>query len=152
MFSGIVKASCPVTHVERLQGMTRFSVQLTSELAAGLVVGASVAIDGVCLTATKIENCIVSFDAIEETLERTTISSIENGQSVHVERSLRFGDEVGGHMLSGHIFGTGRIEHIEKSPNNYIITITVPSDWMKYILSKGYIAVDGSEPYSGERI
>ncbi len=144
MFSGIVKASCSVLNVERLEGMTRFCVQLTPELAADLLVGASVAIDGVCLTATKIENNRVCFDAMEETLTRTTLSTIENGHYVHVERSLRLGDEIGGHILSGHVFGTGRVEQIEISPNNHIITINVPSDWTKYILTKGYIAVDGA--------
>jgi riboflavin synthase len=93
----------------------------------------------------KIEERLVYFQAIQETLHRTSLHSYDKGQRVHVERSARFGDEIGGHILSGHIHGAATLEKIEKPDGaNVIFHIRCPQKWMSYIFEKGYIAVDGA--------
>lgn len=144
MFTGIVKGTFPVVFVERQEGIARLQVQLDDSLVSGLEKGASVSIDGVCLTATGIKGTMVSFDIIAETLAKTTLDALHVGRLVNVERSLRFGNEVGGHLLSGHIYGTAVITRIDKSTNNHIVTLQCQSEWMCYILEKGYIALNGA--------
>lgn len=142
MFSGIVQKKVPVTQVEQRPGLTRLGVELGS-LAEGLMRGASVSISGACLTATDIENGHVSFDLMGETLAKTTLGAIKTGDRVNVERSLRVGDEIGGHRVSGHVTGKATIAKIEQPPNNWIVTLQCDPAWMAYILSKGFIALDG---------
>ncbi len=144
MFTGIVKGSFPVTAVSASPGLLCFSVELDPTLTQNLATGASIAVDGVCLTVTAINDHIVSFQVIEETLNKTTLAHLKPGSLVHIERSLRFGDEIGGHVLSGHVFGCGIIEKVHTSPNNRVLTIRVPPEWMDYILPKGFIAIDGA--------
>ena len=145
MFTGITQGTYEVTSVERLSDLLRYAVKLSPALAKGLEVGASVSIDGVCQTVVSIEEEVsVTFEAIQETLERTTLGDIEQGQRVAVERSARVGDEVGGHDVSGHVIGTGEIVECVKDGHVYDLLIKVPEAWMKYVLPKGFIAVDGS--------
>ena len=91
-----------------------------------------------CLTATSVSDT-VTFDVIPETLDRTTLGSLSSGSNVNVERALKFGDELGGHLLSGHIMGTAEIVAVE----NQDYTIQCPPEMAEYIQEKGYIAVDG---------
>ena len=143
MFTGITKGLGSVIELERKPGLVSFTVALPSGYGAGLQTGASVAIDGVCLTAAEIELDDVRFDVMEETLRKTTLGSIVMGSKVNVERSYRVGDEIGGHIVSGHVNGTAEIVAINTPDNNKAVTFRVPKEWMKYILSKGFIAVDG---------
>lgn len=144
MFTGIVKGVFETSHVVHKAGLVSFQVSLTPEMLENLEVGASVSIDGVCLTATRIEQGRVAFDMMQETLDRTTLGEIKDGHSVNVERSAKNGDEIGGHLLSGHVDTTARIVKIEKPENNFIITFELSSVWMKYVFSKGYIAINGA--------
>lgn len=139
MFTGIVKGIGWVTVIEITPSILRYAVQFPPELLAGLERGASVSIDGVCQTVVKINQDQIWFEAIDETLERTTFKGMQIGRSVNLERAARFGDEIGGHLLSGHIYGSAPILSIEQN----IYTIACPIDWMKYFFSKGYIALDG---------
>jgi riboflavin synthase len=125
-------------------------VELNDELSQGLTPGASVSIDGVCLTAVAIDRHRVSFQAVEETLRLTTLGGLRSGDRVSVERSLRAGDEIGGHELAGHVSGTGTITESIPRGDGLDLRVTVPSDWMKFILPKGFIAVDGSSLTVGE--
>lgn len=143
MFTGIVKALVEVKTLEKKPGLFTFGIDFPPEFIEALEGGASVAVDGVCLTATKIEGSRACFDAMTQTLSITTLGSLEVGDKVNVERSARFGDEIGGHILSGHVYGKAKITHIERPENNQFDTFEVPSEWMKYILPKGYIALDG---------
>ncbi len=135
MFTGIIQGTGCVQSVRR-DSVVTIDVQIPS--TEGLEIGASVAIDGVCLTATSVSDT-VTFDVIPETLERTTLGSLSSGSNVNVERALKFGDELGGHLLSGHIMGTAEIVAVE----NQDYTIQCPSEMSEYIQEKGYIAVDG---------
>jgi len=143
MFTGIVKALSKVENLQKKEGIARLTILLTPELTQNLEIGASVAINGVCLTVTKISGNSVSFDLIQETLDRTNLNLIQIGDRVNVERSAKFGDEIGGHLLSGHVYGTAKITKIENSPNNHIITLQASPSWMKYFFSRGFIALDG---------
>ena len=135
MFTGIIQGIGCVQSVRR-DSVVTIDVQIPS--TEGLEIGASVSIDGVCLTATSVSET-VTFDVIPETLERTTLGSLSSGSNVNVERALKFGDELGGHLLSGHIMGTAEIVAVV----NQDYTIQCPSEMSEYIQEKGYIAVDG---------
>lgn len=150
MFTGITRGTFPVTHVERAPDLLRFRVELGDALIAGLACGASVAIDGVCQTVTAIDGREASFDAIRETLDRTTLGELAPGARVAVERSYRIGDELGGHEVAGHVTGVGRIASARHDGDLHVLRIAVPAAWMKYILPKGFIAVDGSSLTVGE--
>ena len=142
MFTGIVQGTgC----VQSVQGDAVVTVAIEIPSTEGLEVGGSVSIDGVCLTATSVGKS-VTFDIIQETLERTTLGSLSPGSNVNVERALKFGDELGGHLLSGHIMGTAEIITIK----NQDYTIKCPTEMAEFIQEKGYIAVDGISLTIGE--
>ncbi|MFH1632063.1 MAG: riboflavin synthase subunit alpha [bacterium] len=143
MFTGIVQALVNVAEVEDRPGLKSFALELPLETVDNLKIGASVAIDGVCATVVKIEDQKVWFDAMEETLQRTTIGQIDIGSQVNIERSARIGDEIGGHLMSGHVIGMTEIAGIDEPDNNRVVTFKVPIDWMRYILNKGFIGLDG---------
>lgn len=143
MFTGIVKGLGTVVSGHAKPGLATFVVRLPKGYGDGLQIGASVAVDGVCLTATEIRGDDVSFDAMQETLEKTTVGSITEGSRVNVERSYRVGDEVGGHVVSGHVTGTAEIVAVNAPENNRVITFRVSPEWMKYVLPKGFVALDG---------
>jgi riboflavin synthase len=152
MYSGITKGLYEVIEVNKTPGLISYTVNLPAKLCEGLIPGASVAVDGVCQTVVKIVRNHVSFDAIQETLERTTLNNLRVGCYVSIERSLRLGDELGGHEVSGHVFGTGVIHERIPENNNLTLIIKCNPEWMKYILPKGFIAVDGSSLTVGETI
>ena len=117
MYTGIVQALLPVAEVEELTGLRRFHLDFPEALMDGLELGASVGLNGVCLTVTAIEGSRVSFEAIVETLRITNLSGVENGTLVNVERSARAGVEVGGHILAGHVVDTApvlTVEHVNR--------------------------------------
>tara|TARA_Y100000589_G_scaffold320275_1_gene349977 strand:+ start:5329 stop:5928 length:600 start_codon:yes stop_codon:yes gene_type:complete len=141
MFTGIVQGKGEIVSIESGNEITTFQISVPS--TEGLQIGASVSIDGVCLTATAFSDDIVSFDVIPETLEKTTLGQLEQGHHVNVERSLRYGDEVGGHLLSGHIIGRGLVSKSERVGDGAQYSIIAPPDVRKYIVSKGYVGIDG---------
>lgn len=143
MFTGIVQGLCRVVSVSREPNLTRFHVDL-GELAPGVQLGASVAINGTCLTVTGTADTTVSFDVIEETLRLTNLGLVEEGARVNVERSLRFGDEVGGHILSGHVSDRIAVSNVRESTNERRLSFSVPQRWMKYLHHKGFVALDGA--------
>jgi riboflavin synthase len=150
MYSGITKGLFLVTRVKREPGVIHYTVKLNAELAQGLIPGASVNIDGVCQTATKITDFAVDFSAMAETCRLTTLNELFTGRMVSVERSLRFGEEIGGHEIAGHVTGTATVSQITPSDNNLSLTLQCPGEWIKYILPKGFIAVDGSSLTVGD--
>ena len=135
MFTGIVQGTGSVQSVEG-DSIVTLGIQIPS--TDGLEIGGSVSIDGVCLTATSVGD-EVTFDIIPETLQRTTLGTLSQGSSVNVERALKFGDELGGHLLSGHIMGVAEI--ISVHDQDY--KIQCPTEMAEFIQEKGYIAVDG---------
>ena len=142
MFTGIVQGT---GRVELVQSGEIMTVSVTLPSAKGLEIGGSVSIDGVCLTATNVGDH-VTFDIIPETLQRTTLGDLAPGSNVNVERALKFGDELGGHLLSGHIMDTAEIVQVQ----NQDYKIQCPSEMSEFIQEKGYIAVDGISLTIGE--
>ena len=151
MFSGIVEGTGIITDIEERSEHIHWKVQLPKGSEEGLEIGASVSLDGVCLTATNIEDRIIGFDLIQETLQRTTLNERKIGDTVNIERALRYGEEVGGHLVSGHIIATGTIVDItnpmqqsgENTDDTADIQISIPNSFIDYIFEKGYIAIDG---------
>jgi riboflavin synthase len=143
MFTGIVQALCPVAAIDEEPGLRRLTLELGG-LAEGLEPGASVAVNGACLTATAVADCTARFDVIRETLSRTNLGRLTAGSRVNVERSFRVGDEVGGHIVSGHVTGVATVCRIEQAPNERNVFFTVPDDLIKYLTYKGYVALDGA--------
>ena len=117
----------------------------------GLQIGASVAHNGVCLTVTEIRDNLVSFDLMQETLKITNLGELKAGDFVNIERAMQMGTEIGGHILSGHVYCTADIVERLPSENNLQIWFQLPNqDTMKYVLTKGFIAVDGISLTIGE--
>ena len=106
MYTGIVQGRFALTRVERLDGLNRLHISLPAALLKDLVIGASVGMDGVCLTVTAIDQAVVSFDVMAETLRLTTLGELAAGSWVNIERSAKQGAEIGGHNVSGHVDGT----------------------------------------------
>ena len=148
MFTGIVQGTGKIVDV--IQGETIKSFKIEVPNTDALEIGASISVDGVCLTATSIENNVVSFDVIQETLNRTTLGQLELNEIVNIERSLKFGDEIGGHLLSGHIMATGIVNEKFESGEGLNFSILAPLSIEKYLLEKGYIAIDGISLTIGE--
>ena len=140
LFSGIVQGLFRVTSVTSSPSILSFTLSFTPEFSQGLRIGASVAVDGVCLTVVSIHEDEVVFDVISETLNKTTLKDLCVGQEVGCERSIKVGDEIGGHFVSGHVWGTVTIGKIVQNE----VTLSCPADWMKYILRKGFVALDGA--------
>ena len=108
-----------------------------------LVLGESIAVDGACLTVTKILDASFTVDASQETLDRTTLGDRKPGDRVHLERALRVGDRLGGHLVLGHVDGVGKIISISKRGNAWIIKVSAPDAVAHYLIDKGSITVDG---------
>ena len=142
MFTGIVQGIRKISAVEDLEGGRRLRIQL-EDLAEKLQQGASVAVNGVCLTAIKIEVGSAEFDIIQESLDRSNLGTLVIGDSVDIERACYFGDEVGGHQVTGHIDCTGKIDEIRKTPNNRDVVVYCEEEWGRYLIPKGWIAIDG---------
>ena len=150
MYSGMTKGLYEVVDLLSTPGLVSYTVNLSPELSNNLNIGDSVAVDGVCQTLVRVEGTHASFQAIQETLDKTTLSTLTQGCRVSIEPSLRWGDEMGGHEVSGHVFGMGIIHEKRVGQDNLTLVIQCNPAWMKYILPKGFIAVDGSSLTVGE--
>ena len=142
IFTGIVTGTAPIVQIEEKDIIRSITVNL-EKYTDNLEIGASVALDGVCMIVVSIDNNLVKFDAIEETLARTTLGKLSIDSLVNVERSLKMGDELGGHIISGHVLMTAKIIHITNKGEGIDILVENPSNASHYILEKGYISIDG---------
>lgn len=150
MFTGIVQGVATVEDVKAAPGLSSFAIRFPGDRAQGVTTGASVAINGTCLTVTRQEDDLLFFDAMQETLGLTTLGTLKSGDRINFERAARIGDEIGGHLLSGHIHTTASIVAIDRPENNCTLTFEVPAKWAHYILPKGYIAINGASLTIGE--
>jgi riboflavin synthase len=146
MFTGIVQETGVVESIKP----TRKSIGIvirTKSLARGIKLGASVAVNGCCLTVVKILSGrnikLLSFDVLQESWTRTNLQSLKTGSLVNLERPLRADGELGGHFVTGHVDGVGKIIRWEKSGTDHVLEIAAPPDVMRYVVFKGSIAVDG---------
>ncbi|HEY4468483.1 MAG TPA: riboflavin synthase subunit alpha [Klebsiella sp.] len=151
MFTGIVQGTAKVVSIDEKPNFRTHVVELPEHMLTGLETGASVAHNGCCLTVTAIDGARVSFDLMKETLRITNLGTLREGDRVNVERAAKFSDEIGGHLMSGHIMTTAEVVKILASENNRQIWFKVQDPMlMKYILYKGYIGVEGISLTVGE--
>lgn len=144
MFTGIVQGTAAVAAIDDRAGLRTFTLEFPDGFCAGLEIGASVAVDGVCLTVTSLPDATsATFDVILQSLSVTTLGDCVVGSRVNVERAARDGAEIGGHPLSGHIDFSARIAEVRSSEHNRALRIEVAPEWRKYIFAKGYIAING---------
>ncbi len=144
MFTGIVQGVGTVVARVDAPGLVRLTVTLPEAASAPVQIGASVSVAGVCLTVEAQTNGELVFAVIQETLDRTNLGELKVGDSVNIERAAKYGDEIGGHQVSGHVFGVAKIADIKTPTNNQVVTLSCPREWFKYILPKGYLALDGA--------
>ena len=151
MFTGITEGTGSVKLISKTKSehsRRRSDIKLTisvGQLSRGLKVGNSVSVDGVCLTVTALRNKEAEFELVGETTDRTCLGSLKVGDDVNIERSLRLGDRLEGHIVLGHVDTTGTIEVIDKSESQTKMWIRVNSrEVMRSIVSKGSIAVNGT--------
>ncbi|HEX9803219.1 MAG TPA: riboflavin synthase subunit alpha [Gammaproteobacteria bacterium] len=150
MFTGIVQGTAEVVEIVEKINFRTHIVRLPEAMLAGLEPGASVAHNGCCLTVTGIDGDRVAFDLMQETLRVTNLGEIAVGDRVNVERAARFGDEIGGHAMSGHILCTAEVSRVIESENNRQLWFRIPQQWRKYLFTKGYIGIDGISLTIGE--
>ena len=150
MFTGIIQGTAEILAIEEKENFRTHRIRLPAPALEGLQPGASVAHNGCCLTVTQIEGDQVAFDLMRETLRATNLGSLQVGERVNYERAARFGDEIGGHAMSGHILCTAEVVSVETSPNNHRIRFTLPETWSRYLFTKGYIGIDGISLTIGE--
>jgi len=141
MFTGLIEELGTVTGLTR-GTVCRLSV-MAPATAAGVAIGDSVAINGACLTVTAISGGGLTFDAVPETLSRTTLGDLRPGDAVNLESSLKAGEPLGGHFVQGHVDGVGTVVSSRSLGESRVIRINAPRDVLRYVVEKGSIAVDG---------
>lgn len=151
MFTGIVQGTAKVVSIDEKPNFRTHIVEMPAHMLDGIETGASIAHNGCCLTVTEINGDRISFDLMKETLRITNLGELKEGDVVNVERAARFNDEIGGHLMSGHIMTTADVAKILTSENNRQIWFKVQDpSLMKYILYKGFIGIDGISLTVGE--
>ena len=143
MFTGIVQELGSVNALLKNELGFTLKVDVNEGFSDGLLIGASIAVNGCCLTVTEFDENSISFDVIKETIRVTNLEYLELADKVNLERSLKYGDEVGGHILSGHV-SCGAEAILKKQEGETELVMKCPAEWRKYILLKGYVAVNGA--------
>ena len=143
MFTGIVQELGSVNALLKNELGFTLKVDVNEGFSDGLLIGASIAVNGCCLTVTEFDENSISFDVIKETIRVTNLEYLELADKVNLERSLKYGDEVGGHILSGHVSCCAEAILKEQEGETELV-MKCPSEWRKYILLKGYVAVNGA--------
>lgn len=142
MFTGIIEEIGALK--ERRDGSHSCTLTVRCEkILEGTKIGDSIAVNGTCLTVTKLNADSFDVDVTPETMRRTAFSIVRVGSKLNLERALRIGDRLGGHLVSGHVDFVGKLIKKEQEGNAVNLTFSVPEQWMKYILAKGSIAIDG---------
>ncbi len=149
MFTGIVQGIATVRALTERPGLRTYTLAFPLGFAQGLAIGASVAVDGTCLTVTALHGDgegtgAADFDVMQQSLALTTLAGLREGSAINVERAAKDGAEIGGHPLSGHIDFMATLAQLSTPDNNRVLRIAVPAPWMRYVFAKGYIAVNGA--------
>ncbi|MGI8749696.1 MAG: riboflavin synthase [Thermoleophilaceae bacterium] len=142
MFTGLVRATGEVMQAERTPGGRRLAIE-TGDLAGELAEGDSVAVNGVCLTATGIDGPIFWADVMAETLDRSSLGPVADGDRVNLELPLRASDRLGGHIVQGHVDGVGEVRSVTEDGFARLLEVAVKPRLLRYVVEKGSIAIDG---------
>lgn len=145
MFTGIVQARVQISQLERKSGLITVGLILPEAYKSELYIGASIAVEGVCLTVSAFDDvsALVHFDIMQQTLDVTSLCGLGVGSWVNIERSARLNAEVGGHHVSGHVDVVAEVVSIERSENNCKIAYKFPPSVAKYLFAKGFVALNG---------
>jgi len=145
MFTGIIQGTAQISKFYSQPGSYRLILEVAqSELLHSLSIGASVSVDGICLTVVEIGTQSITFDVIDITYKDTNLKTRKPGDIVNIERAACFGDEIGGHLLSGHIHTTATVLTVRQTNEQTILECQVPEKWIQYIFTKGFIALNGT--------
>src|SRR5713101_10061836 len=142
MFTGIVQERGRVAGLDGGDEGVRLRVA-APETAAGVALGDSGAVGGVCLTVVAVDGAELSFVAVPETLSRTALGRLEAGDDVNIESALRVGDPLGGHVVQGHVDGVGRVRSVEPEGDGKRVWVDTEPELMRYLVEKGSITVEG---------
>lgn len=142
MFTGLVEEIGKIISIEKSSRSYQFMIE-ANNIITDMKIGDSIATNGICLTVVSIKNNIFTVDIINETIKVSTLGDYKINDKLNLERALKLSDRIGGHIVSGHIDGTGEITNFEKLNNSTIITIECEMDILKYIILRGSIAIDG---------
>ena len=143
MFTGIIQAIGSVADIKVDQGSCELSITAPDNFLNNVKPGDSICVNGICLTATSFDANIFKTDVSAETIRCTSFSQLEKNSKVNLELALTLSDHLGGHLVTGHVDGIGRIKMIEKEANSTCFTVTAPKGIAKYIARKGSICIDG---------
>jgi riboflavin synthase len=155
MFTGIVQSQAQVISIKTQNNLCRLVVSVEASYATQLALGASIAINGVCLTVVEFieqsNQCYsIAFDVIEETLRVTTLGDLAVGDWVNLERSLKMGDELGGHVVSGHVHYKSTLVNRVDTSTNTTLYFDCVLPWLTYVFDKGFITINGTSLTVGE--
>jgi riboflavin synthase len=142
VFTGIIRERGRVTAVERGEAAIRLRLKAPAT-AAQVAIGDSVAVNGVCLTAVAVEDGTLAFDAVPETLRRSSLGGLETGAEVNVEPALRVGEALGGHYVQGHVDGVGHVRSVETEGADVVVRVDAPPELLRYLVEKGSVTVEG---------
>ena len=143
MFSGIVSGLGSIKSIKDKNDIVCIEIKAPKNFGKKLQKGASVSVDGVCLTAKNSNSDIIKFDVIEETLKKTNLNNISTSSKVNLERSITAKTEIGGHLVSGHIHGTGQVQKVIDRKETKDLQIKIPVNLREYFFYKGYVALNG---------
>lgn len=142
MFTGLVEEIGQIKAIERGAKSIRLSIS-ASKIMDDVKLGDSIATNGICLTVVSFDSAGFTADVMPETMSRTSFGALGTGSRVNLERAVRVGDRLGGHMVSGHVDGLGEVVGQEKDDNAIWVSIAAPKSILKYVIEKGSIAIDG---------
>ncbi|MEO2065108.1 MAG: riboflavin synthase [Desulfurobacteriaceae bacterium] len=142
MFTGIVEEIGKVKGIKKGSKSSKLTIKCRAVLE-GTRIGDSIAVNGVCLTVVEIGRELLTFDVSYETLKRTTLSLLKPGESVNLERALRLGDRLGGHILQGHVDTTTKVTSIKREGEGYRFSFKLPKEYSHLVVEKGSIGIDG---------
>ena len=143
MFTGIVSGKGNLKKIVKCEDYISLIIQAPKGFAKNLSKGASVSVNGVCLTVKKGRTDLLEFDVIEETLKKTNLKNISRSSKLNLERSMTANTEIGGHLVSGHIHGTGEVLKVINRKETKDLLIKIPSQLKEYFFYKGYVALNG---------
>lgn len=152
MFTGIIQGQATVDKITVKPGLNTIHFTFPQDALNNVQTGASIAINGTCLTVVEFDANTATFDVMTESLRLTNLNELAPGTKVNFERAAKFGDEIGGHLLSGHIHTTAAVEEIIDTKDEFTIVFSIDGIWTQYIMPKGFISINGASLTVGEHV